>query len=199
MSGLTAGDLLEQAGVDLDRELRDRSALGAIAGRHPHAWDGAYGRLAGLARGFLVTDLAAALLVGIGKTQELLRAAEHTRDTDDAETVGLLERHFTLAQHPSVDLLVQGTRVRTVAFTLTVDIDVVALAASVQRARIVHLTGGPVDLHVRFCLGELLLGEAVRRIDPHLEIALGPGWDLLPALESAPRNAPALRGADTAG
>lgn len=181
MSDLTAGTLLDQDGLDLEGRLRDNAALGEAAdGRHHHVWDGAYGRLAGLARGFLVTDLAAVFMFGIGRTQELLRAAEHTRDTDQSETVELDGKQFSVEQHPSVDLIVQEQRVRTIEFTLAIDIDVVALAASVTHARIVELTTGTADLHVRFSLGELLLGEAHRRIDPRLAIDLGSGWELLP-------------------
>jgi hypothetical protein len=181
LTAVTALDLFQQDGVDLDQRLRDGQTLGEPAdGRHHHLWAAAYGRLDKLASGFLVTDLASIFLFGIGKTQELIDAAEHTRETSEAETVELDGKHLVIEQHPSVDLVMGGEMQRTIPFTLTTEVSVVALAASVSHARIVELTTGTTDLHVTFCAGEARLAEVRRRIDPHVAIDLGAGWELLP-------------------
>ncbi len=182
LTDLTALDLFEQDGVDLDQRLRDSRTLGEPAdGRHQHLWAGAYGRLTKLASGFLATDLASIFLFGVSKTQELIDAAHRTRDSSEAETVELDGKQFVIEQHPSVDLVVGGVVQRTIRFTLTTEVNVVTLAASVSRARIVELTSGTTDLHVTFSTGGVCLAEVRRSIDPHVAIDLGTGWELLPA------------------
>ncbi len=182
LSDVTALDLFQQDGVDLDQRLRDLRALGEPAdGRHHHLWTAAYGRLGQLASGFLTTDLASIFLFGVSKTQELIDAADRTRETSEAETVELDGKQLVIEQHPSIDLVMGGHVQTTIRFTLTTEVNILALAASVSRARIVELTTGTTDLHVTFSTGEVPLAEVQRRVDPHLAIDLGPGWELLPA------------------
>jgi hypothetical protein len=176
---MTALSLFDAEGVDLDQRLRQNATLEQSDGaRHPQLWDGAYRQLGQLARGFLVTDLASIVLFGLGKTSELLSAAQRTADNEDCETVELNGKRVVLDQHPRIDLMLAGKVVRTVVFTLSVDVDIVALAASVRHAQIVELTSGTANVHVSFSADGVLIGEARRTFDPHLAINLGPGWDL---------------------
>jgi hypothetical protein len=140
-------------------------------------------RVAQALGGQLDTDLGGLILDGWLKYRELVAAAARTRDSPgQREDVVLTEHEITSTHHPTVDVIVDGAVVCTLAFELTVSLVLRGVIAMVERGRLTALRGG--DLVAGACISlsgrELARGEY--RCVVGLVVRLGDGVVLAPAV-----------------
>ena len=187
---LTARSVIDRSGVvNLDERLRQSGALDkatsalAVVGRA--LWDGALRELAAVAEDFLDVDIAAVLIVGWRKNQDLRVAAARSVATGQPESVPLAANTFHLARHPRVDVFLGEVKVSTLRFELVIDIEVVDLSATVRDGALVELTSGAAEVTVVFSVDEAVLAKESRTFEPRLGVGLGAGIPLAPV--PAPR------------
>jgi hypothetical protein len=171
-------------GPALDRTPAWRSVLGGLAGVLAPLSPGGRGlaerELAGALGGLLGLDLGAVLIGGWRRHRALLAAAHATRDNPAAsEVVQLAAHQITAAQHPSVDLVVNGVALATVRFELGLILDVDSLAATVRRATLVSLHSGRCTVTANLAAAGTVLAAGHLVIDPALAVSLGEGIALL--------------------
>ncbi|MGH3772577.1 MAG: hypothetical protein ACRDRW_14470 [Pseudonocardiaceae bacterium] len=99
--------------------------------------------IATVADGLLNLDLGEVLMSGWRKYTDLATAAERTLASPGSEEVVVLATHRVSSTHrPSVDLLVDGVKVHTFVFELTVVFDLNAVTAVLRQGALVALRGG---------------------------------------------------------
>ncbi len=142
--------------------------------------------LAGAVDGFLELDLFALLAHGWAKHSELRAAAHRTRGSRGSEEIVPLATHtVTSAHHPSVDVLVDGAPVTTVAVDLTVVFRIRALVAVVQDARLTALHSGECGVEAKLAVRGVDVATRQGRLNLPLGRRLRSPIELLP-----PRAAP---------
>jgi hypothetical protein len=137
-------------------------------------------QLAGKAAGFLQVDLVTVVMAGWAKQRQLTAAAQRTAqalpgDPQEQEWVGLAGHDIVLTQRPTVDVVVNGTTILTLAFELTMTITVEALDALVRRGRLVGLGGGQCRVKIAFSLAGTDLGHREHVLNLGLVLPLGQG------------------------
>jgi hypothetical protein len=176
-------------GKALDRTPGWRTLLDGLAGVLAPLSPGGRGlaerELAGALGGLLGLDLGAVLIGGWRRHRALLAAAHATRDNPAAtEVVQLAAHQITTAQHPSVDLVVNGVALATVRFELGLSLDVDSLAATVRRATLVSIHGGRCAVTASLAAAGTVLASRQLVIDPVVTVSLGDG---IPLLTEEPR------------
>ena len=157
-----------------------RRRVGAVGSQ---ALEAVKPELAGVAAGFLNLDVLSVLLAGLIKHRELLAAAGRTLRPPPVrpeEQVTLAAHDIVLGQHPSIDVLVNGTTVLTIHFELVVTISLDALDAVVRRGWLVGLGAGACAVKIAFSAQGTELGAREFSIDPRLVVPLGGGIPLVP-------------------
>src|SRR5689334_8169889 len=137
--------------------------------------------LAPIAARFLDLDLGSVLLTGWKKHRELLAAAARTQSPPTwppEERVPLAAHDIALAQHPSVDVLVNGQAVLTIRFELAVTITVDALDAFVRSGWLVGIGAGRCTVKIAFSAQGTELGTREIVLDPRFAVPLGQGITL---------------------
>jgi hypothetical protein len=209
-AGLTARVLLLGSNTDADLKklrtaLSDHGAVSKVGGElarlSPPAREAAYDTLASVTAGLLDVDLGDAFVFGLRTYQSLVQAAEETlRVPGRQEVVALASYQVSWTRQPAVDLLIDGTRIHTFRFQLTLLFEVEVAAAVVQDGKMIALKSG--DGSVTGTLALEMLGSDVtllqqeRKIDLHLIVRLGSG---IPLTEAKPDLSAAGKEADTAG
>jgi hypothetical protein len=137
-----------------------------------------------VAASLLQVDLVGVLVGGWREHRDIVGAARRTLAAPGStELVSMVTHQVTVAQHPSVRVLVDSRRVATVQLDLSVVFDVTALLAGISGGRLVALHSGRCDVTVTLAVQgtELLARRA------HLElpgvVAVGQGIRLLPVGE----------------
>jgi hypothetical protein len=101
------------------------------------------GEIASVLDDLLDVDIGDALVMGWQKHSALRAAAERTVTTAIVEEVVVLATHrITWTARPAIDLLIEGRRVNSFEFELSVVVDVIGLTAVVRRGYLVGLRGG---------------------------------------------------------
>jgi len=209
-AGLTARVLLLGSASDADleklqRALSDHGAVSKVGGKlsklRPQAVEAATETLASVTAGLLDVDLGDALINGLRTHQSLVRAAEETmRVPGLQEVVQLASYQVSWTKQPTVDLLIDGTRIHTFRFHLTLLFEVEVAAAVVQDGKLVSLKSGDGSvagtLSLEMLGGDITLLEQERKIDLHLIVRLGSG---VPLLEGKPDLSAAGKEQDAAG
>lgn len=185
----TALDLLAEAADPpeaLAREILARSgdqALG-LANLPPAVRATAVREAATVAAGLLQVDLIGVLVAGWRLHQDIVGAARRTLAAPGStELVSMVTHQVTVAQHPSVNVLVDSRRVATLQLDLSIVFDVMALLAGISAGRLAALHSGRCDVTVTLAVQgtELLTRRAHLKL-PGV-VAFGQGIWLLPAAE----------------
>jgi hypothetical protein len=188
-SQTTALALLQGGGVNIHERLATSGTVTDSAGKvnrgTASVWEAVHDQLTRLVESFLTVDASLVLLVGLGRTQDLLEAAWRTRDSDEGAAVEVNGQGYTLRQHPSIDLMIGDTVLSSLLFELTVAVHVGTLSVEVEHARLTRLTSGSVKLSVNLTCNGVDLGSATKTVEPRLVMNLGQGWPLLPDLALA--------------
>jgi hypothetical protein len=99
------------------------------------------------AAGLLDVDLIGVLVAGWRKHHDLIGAARRTvAAPGSTELVDMAAHQVTMSQHPSVTVLVDGVRVATLQFGLSLEFLVNAMVAGVGAGRLVALHSGRCDI-----------------------------------------------------
>ena len=170
---LSDHDILSQSGGDLARLV-------------PEARQAADDALASVTAGLLDIDLGDVLIYGWRMHDRLAKAARQTmRAPGRQEVVQLASHQLTWTKNPTIDLLVDGVRVHTFRFQLTIVFGVDVAAAVVQEGKLTALKAGDGSISATLTLempgGDIDLLQQERRINLHRIIKLGSGISLLPA------------------
>jgi len=170
---LSENDVVGRCGRDLTRLTRQ--------GRQA-----AEEQLASVTAGLLDLDLGDVLIYAWRTGERLVKAARETRQTPGREDVVQLGTHrITSAYNPAVELLVDGVKVHTFRFQLTVIFDIDVAALLIRDGRLAALKAGDGAVTCTLALempgGDIELINQQREIDLHLIINIGHGIPLLPA------------------
>src|SRR5262245_41334967 len=154
--------------------------------------------LASATTGLLNVDLIGMLVAGWRKHHDLTAAARHTlAGPGSIELVDLANHQVTIAQHPSVTVLVDGHRVASLQLSLSVVFTISALTAKISAGRLAALHPGRCEVTVTLAIQET---DVVTR-QAHLElpgvIPLRPAIRLL-AAHHYPADAARAENADCA-
>ena len=148
--------------------------------------DAAEEQLASVTAGLLDLDLGDLLIYGWRTRERLVRAARQTRQIPGRHEVVQLGSHrITSAHNPTIDLLIDGVKVHTFRFQLTVVFDIEVAALIVRDGLLTALKAGDGAVACTLTLempgGDVELINQQRKINLHLIINIGHGIPLLPA------------------
>lgn len=141
-------------------------------------------------------DIGELLVTGWSSFRELIEAAERTRDRPGSpEDVVLVQHEITTDFQPSVEVLLNGARVATLRFKLTVGLRLDGVVAVVERGKLTALRAGDLLATAKLELDGKELAKGAYRCFAGLAVRLGNGVALIgPALSAAtaatPRAAP---------
>ena len=143
-------------------------------------------QLASVTAGLLDLDLGDLLIYGWRTRERLVKAARETRQIPGRRDVVQLGTHrITSAHNPTVELLVDGVKVHTFRFQLTVIFDIDVAALVIRDGLLTALKAGDGAVTCTLALempdGDIELVNQQRKIDLHLIINIGRGIPLLPA------------------
>ena len=148
--------------------------------------DAAEEQLASVTAGLLDLDLGDLLIYGWRTRERLVRAARQTRQIPGRHEVVQLGSHrITSAHNPTIDLLIDGVKVHTFRFQLTVTFDIEVAALIIRDGLLTALKAGDGAVACTLTLempgGDVELINQQRKINLHLIINIGHGIPLLPA------------------
>jgi len=143
-------------------------------------------QLASVTAGLLDLDLGDLLIYGWRTRERLVRAARQTRQVPGRREVVQLGSHrITSAYNPTVELLIDGVKVHTFRFQLTVIFDIEVAALIIRDGMLTALKAGDGAVTCTLTLempgGDVELVNQQRKINLHLIINIGRGIPLLPA------------------
>jgi hypothetical protein len=143
-------------------------------------------QLASVAAGLLDLDVGDLLIYGWRTSERVLEAARQTRqEPGRREVVQLGTQRVTSEHHPTVELLVDGVKVHTFRFQLTVTFDIEVAALVIQNGRLTALKAGDSVVSGTLTLempgGDADLVKQRRKLSLHLLVRLGAGIPLVPA------------------
>jgi hypothetical protein len=141
--------------------------------------------LASVTAGLLDLDLGDLLIYGWRTRDRLVKAARQTRQIPGRrEVVQLGTQRITWSYNPTVELLVDGVKVHTFRFQLTVIFDIDVAALTIQDGLLTAMKAGDGTVTGTLVLempgGDLELASQQRKINLHLIINVGHGIPLLP-------------------
>jgi hypothetical protein len=141
--------------------------------------------LASVTAGLLDLDLGDLLIYSWRTRDRLVRAARQTRQAPGRrEVVQLGTQRITWSYNPTVELLVDGVKVHTFRFQLTVIFDIDVAALTIQDGLLTAMKAGDGTVTGTLVLempgGDLELASRQRKINLHLIINVGHGIPLLP-------------------
>lgn len=140
--------------------------------------------LASVTAGLLNIDLGDVLIYGWRTHARLVKAAKATVKAPGRQEVVQLGSHqVTWTKQPTVDLLVDGIRVHTFRFQLTITFQVNVATAVVKEGKMVALKAGDGTVAGTLTLGmpggDIQLVQQEQKINLHLIVHLGSGIPLL--------------------
>ena len=155
---------------------------------------------AAAAAGLLDVDLDSLLLAGWRAHRDLTGAARRTLAVPGStELVDLIRHQVSVAQEPSVAVLVDGRQVATIQLGLSVDFDISALVAGIKAGLLVAVHAGTCDLTATLAIQGTDVLTATSHFDLPGVIRVSPGIALLPAADypaAGPARPAGLLGAD---
>jgi hypothetical protein len=123
--------------------------------------------------GLLDMDLGDSLVSGWRKYSALTQSARRTLTAPASEEVVVLASHrATCTYHPRVDLLIDGVRLNSFEFELTIIFEITGLAAVVRSGDLVVLRGGTCRVTGTLSLEGMKLARGQRNLDLRLLIPL---------------------------
>ena len=155
---------------------------------------------AAAAAGLLDVDLDGLLLAGWRAHRDLTGAARRTLAVPGStELVDLIRHQVSVAQEPSVAVLVDGRQVATIQLGLSVDFDISALVAGIKAGLLVAVHAGTCDLTATLAIQGTDVLTATSHFDLPGVMRVSPGIALLPAADypaAGPARPAGLLGAD---
>jgi hypothetical protein len=143
-------------------------------------------QLASVTAGLLDLDLGDLLIYGWRTGERLVKAARQTRQIPGRQEVVQLGTHrITSAHKPTIEVLVDGVKVHTFRFQLTVIFDIGVAALIIRDGLVTALKAGDGAVTCTLALqmpgADIELINQRRKINLHLIINIGHGIPLLPA------------------
>jgi hypothetical protein len=139
-----------------------------------------------VAAGLLQADVIELLVGGWREYREIVAAARSTLAVPGStELVGLVTHQVTVAQHPSVSVLVDSRRVGTLQLDLSLVFTVTAMEAQISGGRLVALHSGRCDVTAALAVQGIELMARQAHFDLPGVVTIGQGIRLLPAAEYA--------------
>ena len=143
-------------------------------------------QLASVTAGLLDLDLGDLLIYGWRTRERLVKAARQTRHIPGRHEVVQLGTHrITSAHNPTIELLIDGVKVHTFRFQLTVTFDIEVAALIIRDGLVTALKAGDGAVTCTLTLempgGDVELVNQQRKINLHLIINIGHGIPMLPA------------------
>jgi hypothetical protein len=175
-----AGDTAEELSRSLSERGVARTGLHGLRRLSGSALGAVDREIANVTNGLLDLDIGDVLVSGWRKYGSLREAARHTLAAPGSEEVVILATHRIVATfRPCVDLLVDGVKVNTFEFELTLVLDLDGLVAVVRDGRLEALRGGDCVLTATLSLEGGQLARRQGHIDPGLVVRLDPPVALL--------------------
>jgi len=197
-AGLTVRTFLLGSGPDDEAKIRqllsEHDVIGKCGGdlsRLTHQGrEAAEKQLASIAAGLLDVDLGDMLIWGWRTRERLIDAARQTRQLPGRREVVQLGAHrFTSACNPTIELLIDGVKVHTFRFQLSVIFDIEVAALIVRDGLLTGLQAGDGAVTCTLTLempgGDAELFNEQQKVPFHLIINIGHGIALLPAGKAA--------------
>jgi hypothetical protein len=152
------------------------SAIQGLRGLSASALQAVHREVATVTNGLLNLDFGNLLVSGWRKYTDLTKAAKRTLASPDSEEIVVLATHRIVSTHqPSVDLIIDGIKVHTLVFELTVEFDLNGVVAVVRRGDLVALRCGECVVTATLTLKETSLKRSRKgRIDLPLVVRLNP-------------------------
>jgi hypothetical protein len=190
-------DQSQKGAAQLDLGPLLRKKLGVLS-RLPEAIrDGAVAAVIASTMVLLQFDVIELLVDGWREHHDLTDAARHTlAKPGSTELVALATHRITVSQLPSVDLLLDGERVETVEFELTLQFDISAAVPGVSAGMMTALHSGRCDITATLAIQGAEAIQRQKRIDLPGVISLKHGIRLLDEEDYA-KARPARTGAAT--
>ena len=153
---------------------------GVLAVLSPGGQATLYGELARSIGNLLNIDVLEVMVGGWRRHRALVAAAEATRDRPGAtEVVDLAAHRIGTTHRPYLDIVVDGAKVATVHFDLSIELTVDALRATVRQTRPVAVQGGRTTVAVGLGCEGIAVAAGHVTLDPHVSLPLGEGIPLL--------------------
>jgi len=180
--------------ADIGGDLR-----GALDRLPPLTREAATGRVGAAAAELLNVNLADVVADGWRKHADLTAAARRTLAArGSTDLVDLASHRVTAGQEPYVSLLVDGHRVATVRFGLSLIFEISALLAEVRAGRLVALHSGRCEVTGALAIQDINAITRQAHVDLPGMIPLHEGIRLLPAHDYPAGPTPGLAGGDYA-
>ena len=159
--------------------LRPRLVAAGFAGLSPAGFEGAFQAFSTAVTDLLQVDLVG-ILVGGWRTHQELRAAGHRTVASPAVEAVEIGRHRITSDHqPYIDLLLNGVRVGTIHFGLTVIFDVAVAVATVRAGALVDVRPSRCTATLRLtCEGEAMASRTAQLTLPGV-LSFGAGYPLV--------------------
>ena len=193
----TATNLLFGPGANAAEELAQQilaapTGLDRALERLPQATrQAALREAAAAAAGLLDVDLDGLLLAGWRAHRDLTGAARRTLAVPGStELVDLIRHQVSVAQEPSVAVLVDGRQVATIELGLSVDFDISALVAGIKAGLLVAVHAGSCDVTAALAIQGADVLTASSHFDLPGVLRVSPGIALLPAGDYPPGGTP---------
>ena len=152
---------------------------------------------AAAAAGLLDVDLDGLLLAGWRAHHDLTGAARRTLAVPGStELVDLIRHQVSVAQEPSVAVLVDGRQVATIQLGLSVDFDISGLVAAIKAGLLVAVHAGSCDVTATLAIQGTDVLTATNHLDLPGVMRVSPGVALLPAGDYPAGGTAVLLGAD---
>lgn len=194
-NGLTVRTFLLGSGPEdgttrIQRLLSDNNVVGRCGGDltrlTQQGRQAAEEQLASVTAGLLDLDLGDLLIYGWRTRERLILAAWQTRQIPGRQDIVQLGTHrITSAYEPTIELLIDGVKVHTFRFQLTVIFDINVVALIVRDGLLTGLKAGDGTVTGTLTLampgGDIDLLRQQRKINLHLIVNVGHGIPLLPA------------------
>lgn len=140
--------------------------------------------LASATAGLLEVDIGDVLIRCWSTNDRMVRAAEETARTPRRqEVVQLVSYQVAWTNYPTIDLLVDGVRVHTFRFKLSISFEIQVAAAVIQEGKLVAFKAGDTTVVIALALeipgGDLEFIRKEQQINLNLIIHLGSGKSLL--------------------
>jgi hypothetical protein len=195
---LTARLLLSGTAVDttaalaraMERHGVARSALRGVRWLSASSLGVVERELAGVLEGLLDLDLGEVLVAGWRKHAALIAAGERTAAAPASkEVVELATHRVTWTCRPSVDLVLDGAKLATLEFVLTIEFVLVGVSAVVWQGHLVAVQGGDCSVTGDLELGGADLCHREQRVDIAWLAPLRPAVPLVGNGTTAPHQA----------
>ncbi len=172
----------EDKSAAIGQRLRPADIRGALDRLPPLTREVAVGQVSSAAAELLNVNLADVVADGWRKHADLTAAARRTLAArGSTDLVDLASHRVTAGQEPYVSLLVDGHRVATVRFGLSLVFEVSALLAEVKAGRLVALHSGRCEVTGALAIQDINTITRQAHIDMPGMIPLHQGIRLLPA------------------